>query len=214
VFIFSARCPGFTALRVKLTPESAQHRFPNGGYMRKLLAILVLLPALLWAQTAAAPKKAAGKAKPAGPAPVVVTPDKIQWGPAPPVFPAGAQFAVLAGDPGKAGPFIVRLKMPDGYRVMPHWHPTTENVTVLSGEVHVGMGDKFDESSMTTLPEHSVAVMPPHHNHYAMAKGDTEIQVTGTGPFKLTYVNPADDPSKGQASAAPNKKAPAPAKKK
>jgi hypothetical protein len=182
--------------------------------MRKLLAILVLLPTLVWAQTAAAPKKAAGKAKAAGPAPVVVTPDKIQWGPAPPVFPSGAQFAVLAGDPGKAGPFIVRLKMPDGYRVMPHWHPATENVTVLSGEVHVGMGDKFDESSMTTLPAHSVAVMPPHHNHYAMAKGDTELQVTGTGPFKLTYVNPADDPSKGQASAAPKKKAPAPAKKK
>ncbi len=80
--------------------------------MRKLLAILVLLPALVWAQTAAAPKKADGKAKPAGPAPVVVTPDKIQWGPAPPVFPAGAQFAVLAGDPSKPGPFVVRIKAP------------------------------------------------------------------------------------------------------
>ncbi len=182
--------------------------------MRKLLAILVLLPALVWAQTAAAPKKADGKAKPAGPAPVVVTPDKIQWGPAPPVFPAGAQFAVLAGDPSKPGPFVVRIKAPDGYRIMPHWHPTAENVTILSGEFHVGMGDKFDESSMTTLPAHSVAVVPPHHNHYAMTKGETELQVNGTGPFKLIYVNAADDPSKGQASAAPKKKAAAPAKKK
>ncbi len=169
------------------------------------LAVLLLLPILALAQTAA-PKKAATKAKPAGPAPVVVTPDKIQWGAAPPVFPAGAQFAVLAGDPGKAGPFTVRIKAPDGYRIMPHWHPTAENVTVLSGEFHVGMGDKFDESSMQTLPAHSLAVVSPHHNHYAMTKGETELQVSGTGPFKLIYVNPADDPSKGQATPAAKKK--------
>jgi hypothetical protein len=181
--------------------------------MRRFLAILILLPALLLAQTTAAPKKAAGKAKAAGPAPIVVTPDKVQWGPAPPVFQPGAQFAVIAGNPGKAGPFIVRLKVPDGYRIMPHWHPTVENVTVLSGEFHVGMGDKFDESSMVTLPAKSTAVVPIHHNHYAMAKGETEVQVNGTGPFKLTYVNPADDPSKGQAGAAP-KKSPAAAPKK
>src|ERR1051326_5411761 len=178
--------------------------------MRSFLTMLVLLPALVLAQTAAKPKKTAAKA--AGPAAVVVTPDKIQWGPAPAVFPAGAQMAVLAGDPGKPGPFTVRLKFPDGYRVMPHWHPTAENVTVLSGEFHVGMGDKFDESSMQTLPAHSLAVMPPHHNHYAMAKGETEVQVSGTGPFKLVYVNPADDPSKGQASPAAKKKT-APKKK-
>ncbi|HEY1937117.1 MAG TPA: cupin domain-containing protein [Candidatus Angelobacter sp.] len=174
--------------------------------MRKFLTVLLLLPALLTAQTAA-PKKAATKAKPAAPAVVVATPDTIQWGPAPPIFQSGAQFAVIAGDPMKPGPFIVRLKVPDGYRIMPHWHPTTENVTVLSGEFRVGMGDKFDESSMQTLPAESTAVMPPHHNHYAMAKGETIVQVHGAGPFKLTYVNAADDPSKGQASAAPSKKA-------
>jgi hypothetical protein len=179
-----------------------------GGYMRKLLAILLLLPVISLAQTAA-PKKAATKAKPAGPAPVVVTPDKIQWGPAPAVFPSGAQFAVLAGDPGKPGPFTIRLKLSDGYRIMPHWHPTAENVTVLSGEFHVGMGDKFDESTMLTLTAQSLAVVPPHHNHYGMAKGETELQVSGTGPFKLTYVNAADDPSKGQSAPAAKKKAPA-----
>jgi quercetin dioxygenase-like cupin family protein len=180
------------------------------GYMRSFLTTLILLPALVLAQTSAAPKKTTAKA--AGAAPVVVTPDKIQWGPAPAVFPAGAQMAVLAGDPGKTGPFTVRLKVPDGYRVMPHWHPTAENVTVLSGEFRVGTGDKFDETSLTTLPAHSLAVMPAHHNHYAMAKGETEVQVSAMGPFKLTYVNPADDPSKG--SASPAKKGAAPAKKK
>jgi len=170
--------------------------------MRKFLTILAFMPALLLAQTAA-PKKAA--AKPEGPAAVIVTPDKIQWGPAPPMLQPGAQFAVLSGDPGKAGPFIIRLKLPDGYKIMPHWHPTTENVTVISGEFHAAMGDKFDENSMTTLPAGSVAVMPVHHNHYAMAKGETVVQVHGTGPFKLVYVNPADDPSKGQSNAAPKK---------
>ena len=173
--------------------------------MRKLFAILLLLPMLSLAQTAAS-KKAATKAKPAGPAPVVVTPDKVQWGPAPAVFPSGAQFAVLSGDPMKPGPFVVRIKMPDGYRIMPHWHPTTETVTVLSGEFHVGLGDKFDESSMTTLAPESLASVPPHHNHYAMAKGETVVQVNSTGPFKLIYVNPSDDPSKGQASSAGKKK--------
>jgi len=173
--------------------------------MRKLLAILLLLPVISLAQTAT-PKKAATKAKTASPAPVVVTPDKIQWGPAPAVFPTGAQLAVLSGDPGKPGPFTVRLKVPDGYRIMPHWHPTAENVTVMSGEFHVGMGDKFDETSMTTLPAESLASVPAHHNHYAMAKGETVVQISSTGPFKLVYVNPADDPSKTQATPAAKKK--------
>jgi ChrR-like protein with cupin domain len=168
--------------------------------MRSFPTIFILLPAMVLAQTTATPKTSAAKA--AGPAAVVVTPDKIQWGPAPPVFPAGAQMAVLAGNPGKAGPFTVRLKFPDGYRVMPHWHPTAENVTVLSGEFRVGMGNKFDETTLTALPAHSLAVVPAHHNHYAMAKGETEVQVSALGPFKLTYVNPADDPTHGQAAPA------------
>jgi quercetin dioxygenase-like cupin family protein len=173
--------------------------------MRKFLAILLLLPVLTLAQTAA-PKKAATKAKSTGPGPVVVTPDKIQWGPAPAIFPAGAQFAVLAGDPSKPGPFIVRIKMPDGYRIMPHWHPTGEYVTVISGDFSVGMGDKFDESTMQTLPSGSVAAVPAHHNHYAMSKGESVVQVNSTGPFKLVYVNPSDDPTHGQASAPAKKK--------
>jgi len=176
--------------------------------MRKFLAIFILLPALALAQTAGTKKTTA---KAAGPAAVTVTPDKLQWGPAPPVFPAGAQFAVVAGDPTKPGAFVARLKVPDGYRIMPHWHPTAENVTVLSGEFHVGMGDKFDESTLTTLPPQSLAVVPAHHNHYAMAKGETEVQVSAIGPFKLTYVNPSDDPTHGQAAPAKKgaKKAPA-----
>jgi len=178
--------------------------------MRKLLAILVLLPALLLAQTDT-PKKAAATAPAA--APVVVTPDKIQWGPAPPMFPAGAQAAVIAGDLTKPGPYIVRMRMPDGYRIMPHWHPTSETVTVLSGELRAGMSGKFDESTMTPLPARSVAVVPAHHNHYTMAKGETEVQVNAMGPFKIVYVNAADDPTHTQSSGTPKKKSGAAPKK-
>jgi cupin domain len=162
--------------------------------MRKSLMILVLTSALALAQTTAAPKKATAKAP--APAGVIVTPDKIQWGPAPPVMQPGAKAAVIAGNPMGAGPFIIRLKMPDGYKIMPHWHPTAETVTILSGEFRVAMGDKWDDSKLVSLPTHSVAVVPPHHTHYAVAKGETEVQVSGMGPFKINYVNPADDPSK------------------
>ena len=179
--------------------------------MRSFPTIFILLPAMVLAQTAATPKKSAAKA--AGPAVVVVTPDKIQWGPAPPVFPAGAQMAVLAGNPAKAEQFTVRLKFPDGYRIMPHWHPTAENVTIISGEFRAGLGNKFDETSLITLPAQSLAVMPPHHNHYAMAKGETEVQISSMGPFKLVYVNPEDDPSKGAASAPQKKGGTSPKKK-
>ena len=157
--------------------------------MRKLLPVLFLLAILAFAQTPSKDKASAFEDT------VIVTPDKISWKPAS-SLPAGTQMAVLAGDPASEGPFVLRLKFPDGTKVMPHWHPVTENVTVLSGELHVGMGDKFDESKMQTLPQHSVASVPANHHHFAMAKGDTEIQVHGMGPFKRTYVNPEDDPGK------------------
>ena len=120
----------------------------------------------------------------------------IKWGPAPPAFQPGAQFAVLEGDPSKAGPFVVRLKMPDGYKVMPHWHPTDEHVTVVSGTLNAGMGDKWDDASMKTFTAGAFATMPRKTAHYVTAKGETIVQVHATGPFELVYVNPKDDPRK------------------
>src|SRR5689334_15934045 len=73
---------------------------------------------------------------------VMVRPADIKWGPAPPGLPAGAQIAVLSGDPGKAGPYVLRAKLPDGYKIPPHWHPTDENVTVLKGTFVAGKGEK------------------------------------------------------------------------
>jgi quercetin dioxygenase-like cupin family protein len=128
---------------------------------------------------------------------VLVTPDQVKWGPAPPSLPAGAQLAVLEGDPSKAGvPFAVRAKFPDGYRVPPHWHPTVERVVVIQGSLGLGMGDKFDEAAGQELPVGSYASMPKGVRHYAWAIGETVVQISGVGPFEVIYVNAADDPRK------------------
>ena len=123
------------------------------------------------------------------------TPDELKWGPAPPGLPSGAQMAVVSGDPSKAGgSYTIRTKFPDGYKVPPHWHPNDENVTVIQGTINLGMGDKFDESAAKALPAGSFALMPKNMRHFAFASGETIIQIHGTGPFTITYVNPADDP--------------------
>lgn len=114
----------------------------------------------------------------------------------PPGLPPGSQIAVLDGDPGKPGPFSIRAKLPDGYVVPPHWHPTTENLVVMSGTLMVGMGDKMDESSMHALGAGGYSKMPAKSRHYVRAKGETIFQLYGTGPFAITYVNPKDDPRK------------------
>ena len=126
---------------------------------------------------------------------VMVMPDKIKWGPAPPALPPGGQMAVLAGDPSKKDvPFVIRAKLPDGYKVPPHFHPTDENVTVLKGALMIGRGEKFNADKMETMPAGSFMRMPKEMRHFAMAKGETIIQVHGTGPFEITYLNPSDDP--------------------
>jgi hypothetical protein len=124
------------------------------------------------------------------------TPDQVKFGPAPPFLPAGAQLAVLEGDPMAAsGDYTIRLKMPDGYKVAPHTHPARENVTVLSGTLKVGMGDKFDAAKMMSFAAGSFAYLDPSMHHYAAASGETVIQIHGMSPVKFNYINPADDPS-------------------
>lgn len=121
----------------------------------------------------------------------------FQWGPAPAVFPPGAQMALLAGDPSKAGEeFTVRLKFPNGYKIMPHTHPTIENVTVLTGTFLAGMGTEFKASDLQPFGRDAFASIPANHAHYAQARGLTIVQVHAIGPFALTYVNPADNPAK------------------
>ena len=123
-------------------------------------------------------------------------PDQVKFGPAPPFLPPGAQLAVLEGDPmASSGDFTIRLKMPDGYKVAPHTHPNRENVTVLSGTLKVGIGDQFDGTKMMSFAAGSFAYLDPSMHHYAMASGETVIQIHGMSPVKFNYINPADDPS-------------------
>jgi quercetin dioxygenase-like cupin family protein len=132
-------------------------------------------------------------AQPSVKAPAASDPS-ITWGPAPAVFPAGAQMAVLQGNPGSNGLFTVRLRFPDGYKIAPHTHPTDENVTVISGTFRVGMGDTFDTKKMMALKTGGFVTAPANQAHYAVAEGATVVQVHAMGPFALTYVNPADAP--------------------
>lgn len=118
----------------------------------------------------------------------------LQWGPAPAVFPAGAEMAVLQGDPSKADEFTVRLRMPSGYKIPPHTHPTTENVTVITGTFLAGMGGQFSEAGMERFGQGDFVSVPQNHAHYAMTRGQTIVQVHAIGPFALTYVNAADIP--------------------
>ena len=118
----------------------------------------------------------------------------LKWGPAPAVFPKGAEMAVLSGDPTKSGEYTVRLKMPAHYRIMPHYHPTAENVTVISGSLSAGMGDHFDAKKGMKFSRGGFASIPANAHHYAWTNEPAVVQVHGMGPFQLTYVNPADLP--------------------
>ena len=124
----------------------------------------------------------------------VVTPADIQWGDPPPGLPAGAQMAVLDGDPGKAGSFTVRLKAPAGYKIAPHTHPTNERVTGISGTARLGMGEKFDDASAKDVGPGTFVVLPKNMAHFASFPDESIIQIQSEGPFKIKYVNPADDP--------------------
>ena len=123
----------------------------------------------------------------------VALPDSLKW-----IEPAplpGTYMAVVQGDPGKEGLFVYRLRMPAGYRIPPHLHKASENVTVLSGVFFIGLGEKFDQGKGQQLPSGGFASIPPNHPHYAWAGGvETVVQVHGVGPTDLRFVNPEDDP--------------------
>ncbi len=122
------------------------------------------------------------------------TADKIKWQFGPPSLPKGAMIAVLEGDPTKEGPFVFRVKIPDGYRVPPHTHPKTERVTVVSGTFNIGMGDKFDPAATRPMPAGTYGFWPAGMKHFVWAKGETVLQFHGMGPWSIQYLNPDDDP--------------------
>jgi ketosteroid isomerase-like protein len=127
---------------------------------------------------------------------VAVSAASLTWGDPPPVLPAGAKIAVVAGDPFKPGPFVIRIQAPAGYKIAPHWHPTDENVTVLSGTVAIGMGETWDDAGLQNAGTGGLVVLPANMRHFFTARSASTVQVHGMGPFAINYVNPADDPSK------------------
>lgn len=125
-------------------------------------------------------------------------PTALKWQDAPASLPAGAKIALLEGDPAKPGPFVFRVKMPDGYKVMPHTHPKPERVTVISGTLYIGMGAKYDTTKARAMPAGSYGTWPAEMKHYGWAKGETVLQLHGEGPWAITYLDPADDPRKAK----------------
>ena len=123
------------------------------------------------------------------------------WGAAPPMLPAGAQVAVLYGDPGKAGPFAIRLKAPAGYRVPRHWHPTDEQVTVIEGELALSMGEAASAHS-ESFGAGDYVNLPAQMHHEATMPDGAILQINAMGPFEINYIDPADDPRKAGPESA------------
>jgi len=110
-------------------------------------------------------------------------------------LPPGAEVAVIAGNRQSDGPYVVRVRIPAKYKVMPHTHPTDENVTVISGTMNFAMGPTFDAAKGQAVPAGGFFLAPKGMQHYAWSSEPSVIQIHGMGPFAINYVNPADDPS-------------------
>ena len=130
---------------------------------------------------------------------VLVPADKVQWAAAPPALPAGAQISVLEGNPSEKGAVTLRLKFPANYEIPAHWHSMTERVTVLTGALRVGMGDKLDRQASQTLEPGGFASLPANMHHFAWTTTPTVVQINLEGPFDIFYVNTAEDPQNKQA---------------
>lgn len=164
--------------------------------MKKILIVFAVIASLAVAQemNTQDAKKSASKTQAMGHKSEFKASGSLEWGPPPPGIPAAAQAAVLMGDPTKAEHFIVRLKAPAGAKIMPHWHPTDENVTVISGDFAIGMGDKLDEAAAHKMAPGDFVSLKAHGHHYAIARTESVVQIEAMGPFQITYVNPSDDP--------------------
>jgi quercetin dioxygenase-like cupin family protein len=124
----------------------------------------------------------------------ILAAEDVKWGDGPASLPSGIMAAVLDGDPKKEVVFTMRLKVPAGCEIQPHWHGGYERVTVVSGSIHLGLGERFDESKARKLSAGAYFSLPPKTAHYAYAREETVIQISTMGPWTITYVDPKDDP--------------------
>lgn len=126
--------------------------------------------------------------------PISISSENVEWADGPPSLPEGAELVVLEGDLTQEEPYTFRLRFPDGYEVMPHSHPVREHITVLEGTLMMGQGETFDREATEPLGPGSLYVLPVGDHHYVWTQGETVVQLHGTGPWGITYVDPADDP--------------------
>ncbi len=116
----------------------------------------------------------------------------------------GCDLARVAGDPdADGGPYVLRVRCADGTKIPAHWHPADENLTVLKGTFLVAVGEAFDESKLQTMNVGNFILMPKEMRHFAMNKGETIVQLHGTGPFKVNWVNPSEVPPPDAPAAKP-----------
>ena len=156
-----------------------------------LFGLVLLAPAGVLAQNPASSTAAPGQGQ------MTLYPQaEIKWKDGPQTLPKGVKMAVLEGDPAKPGMFTLRFKFPDGFEVKPHWHTQTEHATVVSGVLHLGMGERFDRAATQALPVGTFGYWPAGTRHFAWFEGETILQLHGQGPWTVEYVNPADDPRK------------------
>lgn len=159
-----------------------------------LAGIMTLLATVGSSQPASAPMS--------GEAMTMMSANEVKWAAAPAILPRGAQMALLAGNPDKSGLLIMRYRFPANYQIPPHWHSVDEYITVISGEIRMGMGDKMDRAKLTSLRAlgpGSHARMPARQPHYLWASKGAVVERTAIGPFATTYVNPKDDPTRQQS---------------
>jgi quercetin dioxygenase-like cupin family protein len=125
-------------------------------------------------------------------------PEDVEWNVFP-AFPPSVRLAILVGDTSQPGPYVVRVKVPAGVKLMPHTHPEDRIYTVIAGTFYIGLGNTFDPAQLVSYPPGSVIVLPGHTPHFHWARsGEYVTQVSANGPLGLDYVDPDDDPRKGR----------------
>lgn len=150
-----------------------------------LAAALCLTPALASAQAAEGAQEMADEQ----PMATVAMADDMVFEPIEvPGFDSGMQIAGVVGDFTKAGPYVLRLSFPDGYRFPAHYHPMDENLTVVSGTLLLAMGEEENEDSLVRYGAGDFINIPAEHPHFGGASGATVIQLHGMGPFEIMLV--------------------------
>jgi quercetin dioxygenase-like cupin family protein len=178
--------PGAYAYRLAPRSGAASYRWERFRMHKTIFKSSLLLMAMFVARTLCAEHADEGTG--------IYRADQMKWIDGPKSLPAGAKIAVLEGDPNKDGPFVMRLRLPDGYRIPAHTHPKTERLTVISGTFNIVMGEKLDEKDARKMPAGSFGYWPAGMKHAVWTNGETVVQLHGIGPWAIQYVNAADDP--------------------